>query len=63
MSSHGKLKVFTGGHDSSTAMSSLGQLSVFTGGHDTSTGMRSHGKLMFLQGVMTLVLQLAAMDN
>jgi hypothetical protein len=44
-------------------MSSHQQLNVFTGGHVTITGMSSHGKIMFLQGVMKIVLQLAAMEN
>jgi hypothetical protein len=57
MSSHVKLNVFTGGHGTSTSMSSHGQLNVFTGGHDNNTGMSSQGKIMFLQVVMTLVLQ------
>jgi hypothetical protein len=44
-------------------MSTHGKINVFTGVHDNSNGMRSHGKIMFLHGFMTLVLQLAAMDN
>jgi hypothetical protein len=37
-------------------MTSHGKLNTFKGGHDTSTAMSSHGKLMFLQIVMSLVL-------
>jgi hypothetical protein len=57
MSSHVQLNVFKRVHNTITAMSSHGKLNVFTGVHDTSNGMSSHGKIMFLQWVMTLVLQ------
>jgi hypothetical protein len=33
MRSHKKLNFFTGGHDTSTAMSCLGKLNIFTGGN------------------------------
>jgi hypothetical protein len=62
MSSHGQINVFRGGHDTSTAMRSHGKLNVFTGVHDTSTAMSSHGKIKYLQWVITLVMQLAAME-
>jgi hypothetical protein len=57
LSSHGKLNVFTGCHDTSTAISSHGQLNVFTGGHHIITGMSSKVIIIFLQVVMSLVLQ------
>jgi hypothetical protein len=57
MSSHVQLNVFKRVHYTITAMSSHGKLNVFTGVHDTSNGMSSHGKIMFLQWVITLVLQ------
>jgi hypothetical protein len=63
MSSHGQLNVFTGVNGTSIAMNSHGQLNILTWCHYTSTGMSSHGKIMFLQGIMTLEVQRAALDN